>query len=271
MNILKPTLTNNNYSMAPILALHGTASSSLQWKALIQANEGYRDVYALDLPGYGQEPLPKCGGLAHRLPPLVCKVQKIPGPIHLVAHSFGGLIALKLAELMPEKFISVSLYEPTVLGVLEKGGQDEDISHIEAVKLVAERVTQSTPLEAMSHFIEFWMGPKQWPNMATKTQQGLATYAKVASQDFKDALFDLTLNENIKQYNGPLNILYGGNTVSIAKRICYLFGQQYRNCQVKKLDGLGHMGPLQQPGLVNHEFMEFIAICEQSLLLRGVG
>ncbi|KXI30964.1 alpha/beta fold hydrolase [Paraglaciecola hydrolytica] len=260
---MKSPVIDDQHTLAPILALHGTASSGAQWQALAQSNADKRKVYCPNLPGYGQTPITVGVGLNQRIAPLIELVHSIAEPMHLVAHSFGGAMALRLAENLPDKFISVSIYEPTVITVLANSGQDADIEHIEAVKLLAKRVSHSSPLDAMAHFISFWMGPQQWRNMETKTQQHLAGFAKVASQDFNDALFELENPNTSVPYAGPLNLFYGSHTVSIAKRICQLLAKQYPDCQLRSLSGLGHMGPMQQPAMVNHEFMQHIDNTEE--------
>lgn len=91
---------------APVVLLHGGSGSWTHWirniPALLLAG---RQVWAPDLPGFGDSAAPHRGSDADAVvPPLafgLCEVLG-PGPHEIVAFSFGSLVAVLLATQQPE-------------------------------------------------------------------------------------------------------------------------------------------------------------------------
>ncbi len=90
----------------PILFLHGMAASSNYWQTYISQLEQKRRLIAFDLLGFGRSRqsaegysvLDHCQAIKETLDHL-----RIDGPVMLVGHSMGALLALKFAVLYPEK------------------------------------------------------------------------------------------------------------------------------------------------------------------------
>ncbi|MGI8330446.1 alpha/beta fold hydrolase [Actinomadura scrupuli] len=86
----------------PVVLLHGIGLHRRSWDAVVPFLTAEREVIALDLPGFGQSPdLPE--SLSHDLPTVVAALEKVFAALglerpHVVGHSLGGLIALRLAQ-----------------------------------------------------------------------------------------------------------------------------------------------------------------------------
>jgi pimeloyl-ACP methyl ester carboxylesterase len=81
---------------APVVALHGSASSGGQWRSLVGYLEGSFQVLTPDLPGNGRSPAlcPAASGLAPVADALDRVIARPGQPVHLVGHSFGAAVAL---------------------------------------------------------------------------------------------------------------------------------------------------------------------------------
>jgi pimeloyl-ACP methyl ester carboxylesterase len=86
----------------PLVLIHGIGSRWQMWEPVMDALSARHDVIAVDLPGFGQSPMPPAG-----TPPgaasLVALVQEFLSSIgvaapHVAGNSLGGLIALELAR-----------------------------------------------------------------------------------------------------------------------------------------------------------------------------
>ncbi|MBF4573367.1 alpha/beta hydrolase [Herbiconiux sp. VKM Ac-1786] len=112
--------------------LHGAAGSWTTWTPLLlaAAAEGCRptDIVVLDLPGWGESPLPdrplSNGRSALTIDAYAGAVRDAVEALgyrswHLVGHSMGGLIALHLAAREPARTESVVVVSPTGPSVLE--------------------------------------------------------------------------------------------------------------------------------------------------------
>ena len=91
----------------PLLLIHGLGAMIEYWYKNIDCLAKHYQVIALDLPGFGQSDRPQnlcdvdveyyINFLVHFLNAL--KVEQT----HIVAHSFGGALALRFAEYYPER------------------------------------------------------------------------------------------------------------------------------------------------------------------------
>src|SRR5690349_15602920 len=112
---------------APVMLLHSHGMSSRQWRRLETALvERGHPVIAPDLLGHGSAPPWPDGEPVHfrREVAALEPVLRAAGPrVHLVGHSYGGLLALQLAAAHPGAIASLAAYDPVAWGVL--AGDDD--------------------------------------------------------------------------------------------------------------------------------------------------
>lgn len=109
-----------------VLALPGFTGSKEDFTPLLDplADHGYR-VTAIDLPGQFQSPGPE-DPRGYRTDELALAVlavaESLPGPVHLVGHSFGGLVARAAVIAKPELFTDLVLVSsgPAAIGGLRR-------------------------------------------------------------------------------------------------------------------------------------------------------
>lgn len=89
----------------PLLLLHGWGSSIEGMSTIFSEFAKNRTVYALDLPGHGKSALPPTAWRTIDFTNCVLKVMDLLDlrTPDLIAHSFGGRVAIQLASLHPEK------------------------------------------------------------------------------------------------------------------------------------------------------------------------
>jgi pimeloyl-ACP methyl ester carboxylesterase len=86
----------------PLVLIHGIGSRWQVWNPVLPRLEAERDVIALDLPGFGESPMPAPGTPAG-IPSLVRLVSEFLDELgldrpHVAGNSLGGWIALELAK-----------------------------------------------------------------------------------------------------------------------------------------------------------------------------
>ena len=104
-------------SGSAILLIHGFGADRLSWLANQQQLSAAGRIYTLDLPGHGETPLAGGG----RLEDLVRAVAEAIdasqiGPVHIIAHSLGGAVAIALAAMRPDLVRSLALIACAGLG-----------------------------------------------------------------------------------------------------------------------------------------------------------
>lgn len=86
-----------------VVLIHGMGSSHRQWGLTVPALIARHRVVSIDLPGFGGSPMPAVqsfGGFADAVAALIRELAL--GSAALVGHSFGGMVAVDLADRYPE-------------------------------------------------------------------------------------------------------------------------------------------------------------------------
>lgn len=95
--------------------------SSRQWRSLSERLAASHRVLAPDFLGSGKNP-PWSDDVPFGYELDVALVAKaldaLDAPVHLVGHSYGGLVALALARTLPHRVRSLAVYDPVAFGVL---------------------------------------------------------------------------------------------------------------------------------------------------------
>jgi len=106
-----------HHGSEPALCMHGLAGSSRNWTDLIDLLRPRLACDALDLPGFGDSP-PRPDGrysiaaFAQTAAALIERRGR--GPVHLIANSLGGAVAVKLAAARPELVRTLTLISPAL-------------------------------------------------------------------------------------------------------------------------------------------------------------
>lgn len=102
---------------APVLFLHGWGLSPRSYRRAIDAlaEQGYR-VYAPSLPGFGRSDAlgvrrQNVLGVAAHITDLLDRLP-FNEPVHVVGHSFGGGVAMRVAAIHPDRVRSLTLVCP---------------------------------------------------------------------------------------------------------------------------------------------------------------
>src|SRR4051812_39493513 len=105
-----------------VVCLHANASSSGQWRGLMERLAPSHRVLAPDLYDAGKGPRWPSDSVI-RLRDEVAMIepvlQKAGAPLVLVGHSYGAAVALLAALMNPGRVRALALYEPTLFALIE--------------------------------------------------------------------------------------------------------------------------------------------------------
>jgi pimeloyl-ACP methyl ester carboxylesterase len=137
-----------------------------QYLGLMQRLARCFRVVAADLYGHGRSPSwpqERRFTLADEAAPLEALLPD-DAPAHLVGHSYGAAVALRIAGANRVRVRSMALYEPAIWGTLSHlCPGDPAALEIEAVRDETIRLIDSGRLEAATErFIDYWSGSGTW-------------------------------------------------------------------------------------------------------------
>jgi pimeloyl-ACP methyl ester carboxylesterase len=246
----------------PIVMLHSSLGSKGQWAALAEQMSTRYRVIAVDLCGYGDNPPVTSSAsftlddevrlVADRLDALVEAHVRV----HVVAHSYGALVALRLAQRARGRVASLALYEPVAFRLLD----DDDPANVE-VRSLSERVAR---LVASGHrhaaalaFVDFWSGNGSFAALPLPAQTAIARRVDKLPLDFQAARSWPRNADDLCVVSAPTLLVTGDRSPDVVRRIHRMLMRLLPNARVAALDA-GHMGPITNSVRVNAWIEAFI-------------
>ncbi len=238
---------------SPILAIHGSASASKQWASFAKDLSGVATVSAPDMPGYGDlRDSPQ-----DRRTFFTDVLADLGEPAHLVAHSFGGTIAVFLAQSFPQHVRSLTLYDP----IVPSAQWSPDLLPPDLAAL-GRAVRGSSPEAAMDHFLAYWDSPNAWSRLSSAQQRTLSDQSAAILRDLHEVTSGYWSPPRVG-FDGPCSLICGGRSPSAIAAMATDLQQRFSRVRVLNLDHLGHFAPLTQADEVNADFRRCLNWAEQ--------
>ena len=246
-----------------VVCLHSNASSSSQWRALIERLSPHHHVLAPDTHGAGKgPPWPQDRALTladevRMLEPVFARADE---PIALVGHSYGAAIALLAAVLQPKRFSALALYEPTLFALVEaESPPPNEVDGIrDAVARGGDAIRAGDTDAAAELFIDYWMGAGSW-RARPEAQRKSIEAAIVNVEGWGLALIDEpTPLAAFSALTMPVLLMVGEDSPASSRAVARKLERVIPNVEVVSFEGLGHMGPITHPEQVNEAIAAFL-------------
>ncbi|SDX82260.1 Pimeloyl-ACP methyl ester carboxylesterase [Ruegeria halocynthiae] len=264
----KPTETTN----APIVALHSSASNGGQWGQLAADLEGRFEVHAFDLPGYGSAPLVgdfTQKGAAVSAIPVIREIEAIGRAVHLVGHSNGGGVAIKIALMRPDLVKSLTVYEPATFHFLKHGDSvsRQLFSQIQLLSgVVTAAAADGDAAAGMRHFLDFWNEQGFWDALPVPAQTRFAQQIVSIMTDFANGFAESWTLKDLSSLEVPTLVMTGLESPEITQHVSVAIAKALPNARIALLPELGHMAPVFQPKWTNSRILEHVASAERPVL-----
>ena len=246
-----------------VVCLHSNASSSAQWRSLMDRLGGRHRVLAPDSYGAGRSPdWPSDREISlHDEVDFIAPVLARAGtPCALVGHSYGAAVALMAALEDPARVRALALYEPTLFALVDaQGPPPNGVDGIrEAVRAAGAALDAGDRSTAAEHFIDFWMGAGSWRAMPPERKPAIAD-AVVNVRRWAHALFgEPTPARSFAALDVPVLYMLGGSSPESAHAVARALVPVLPRVRVVELRGLGHMAPVTHPDVVNDAIAAFL-------------
>ncbi len=239
----------------PVLAIHSGGLSRRQWRRLRDRLAPSHRVLVPDLLGYGASTAWEVGEPFHLdrdLELLSALMDDVGEPAHLVGHSYGGFLALKLALARPADVRSLALYEPVSFGVLDRERDADAYAAFEGIALTYDLGAPNRIDEAwIGSFVDWWNGRGAYASLAPEGRDAFRNTGWKIFQEVASLMVDTTLLESYRTLSMPTLLLGGARSPLPAGRVLERLESAMPNARRHVFEGLGHMAPISHADVVN--------------------
>ena len=246
-----------------VVCLHSNASSSGQWRALMETLSPKFRVLAADSYGAGKSPpwpADRTIWLRDEAALLEPVFKRAGERFSIVGHSYGAGIALIAALAHPERVRALVLYEPTLFSLVD--AQSPRPNDVDGIREVAERgveaIRAGDPAAAARGFIDFWMGGRVWDKMPPDRQAPIIASCLNMGGWANALLREPTPLEAFSRIDVPVLYMVGTRSPLSSRAVARVLTKVLPRVEVAELDGLGHMGPVTHPERVNEVIARFL-------------
>jgi pimeloyl-ACP methyl ester carboxylesterase len=236
-------------SGSAVALFHCAGTSGAQWR---QAKAGLRPDHTVLIPdmiGFGRSDrwpgdtfsLDEEAGLLAEL------LSATTGPAHLVGHSFGATLALRLALRHPALCRSLVLYEPIPFGMLRQAGESELYEDMAVVgRRLVSQLEAGDPERAVKTFLAYWTGEDGWEGLAPPARRAMVDAAPMLRLEFLAKEADQARFEDHAAIGVPAMLVHGDASPAVSHRIAEALAAAIPGAGLTHLPG-NHLTPATNP------------------------
>ncbi len=238
-----------------VVFLHGGASSGAQWKAICELiADKYR---AITVDHYG------CGGtdpwrgtpetITHDAEAELVRgvIDHLGEPVHLVGHSYGGAVALRLVCQDCSGISSLITVEVSAPSLLKQEGPENLYQELIAMlSRFAAESRQGKIEDAWRNLINTNNTQGEWDSIPAGLQQKLFAVTEIMLGSVLANIQHNTSIEELCSISVPTLSLYGENSRPFHRRMSEILAEKVPAGKLQCLSGAGHMSPLTHPQLI---------------------
>ena len=252
----------------PTVLVHGSLVDRTTWDLVRPGLSSTLRVLAYDRRGHGESVGPP------RLRPVRDDAEDLAAllgavdlyPVHVVAHSYAGAVALRLATDHPEMVRSLALHEPPLIALLG----DDPATAPEAERLLAGTATirelvrsGSRELAAREIVGAFSTEEGAWDRLRPEAKTNLLRHLDRWYEEIADPEATEPDRAALAELLIPVLLTTGERSPPFLHRTTRALGDRLRNATVRTIPGAGHVPHLTGPD-------QFIALLHGFLVERNV-
>lgn len=227
-----PTLTTGSRDVVaydeygagpPVVLLHGSPGTSKAWLSVAERLADRFRVIAPNLPGYGETSAVPAGAppdnaYAARL--VEALLAEVGPPRVLAGHSYGGVIALRVALGGTVAPRALALFEPVAVPVLEALGEAETFAASKAVFDTYIAAFERGDGEVVGTMVDYWFGAGAYERMPPPMKAFLVAHTAHNVRDVRATFRERYTADALRRLSMPVLVVCGTRGPTAMPRIC---------------------------------------------------
>lgn len=166
-----------------------------------------------------------------------------------------------MALAYPERIRRPVIYEPVLFRLLMYANATQPVAReILAVAIaIVEAVERGERAYAARRFVDYWSGEGTWRALADQQRNAITQRMRKVACDFDAIGTDAVPLSAYARVQAPTLYLYGARAPRPTRAIATLLAGVLPRVEMQRLHGVGHMGPISHPHLVNAHIERFLA------------
>ncbi|WP_322890759.1 MULTISPECIES: alpha/beta hydrolase [unclassified Yoonia] len=226
---------------APVVMVHCMLARHESLLPLAGAIGGQATLF--DLPGHGRSP-DWDGSRDYQAQAVAWAAACCDEPAHLVGHSFGATVALRLAVERPDLVNRLTLIEPVYFAAARSTPEHAD--HAAGFRPFLDAMAQDDHSDAARHFNALW-GAQPWDRLPPRTQGYLMDrihLVTASSSAIEDDPAGITSAQVLAKVAIPVTLIRGADSPPVIGAIHAALAQRVPDATDHVVAGAGHMLPL---------------------------
>jgi len=236
----------------PALLLHCALAHSKVWARLAHYLEDDLLMIAPDMLGHGKSAAPDLtGSLNDQI--FAVSSAFLTDPAHLIGHSFGATVALRIAIEFPERVRSLTLIEPVLFAAAKESDSNALHTYLAEELPFSEAMSAEDLQAAAQAFTRIWSDARAWSHMSDQERSQMANLMPFI-QATQSPLFDDTAGllapGRLEAIQCPVLLVRGSETNAIIPAIHTALARRIAHAECRVVAQAEHMVPITHPQAV---------------------
>ena len=228
----------------PLLALHCTMAQGAAWAGFARHMDKRLSLIAPDLVGHGSGPAPDHTRDYHDQAKEAARGHLPSGRYHLIGHSLGATIALRLALDQPAQVRSLTLIEPVLFCAANGPGR---AAHDALFAPLPKALAQGDARAAARIFLNLW-GAQKFDDLMPPQQTYITDRVWIPPATEPALVHDRAhLLPRLPSLTIPTLLLQGAMSPPVIAEINAALAASLPNAHQITLPTAGHMAPITHP------------------------
>jgi pimeloyl-ACP methyl ester carboxylesterase len=226
-----------------VVLVPGSCSTGAAWRPIIAACNGKFRCVTTSLLGYGRTAERRTESdpaISHEAEVVESVIRRAGGAVHLIGHSFGGLVALAVALRRQVPLVSLAIVEAPAAELLRDRGE---LEHYRAFRNMTDayfaEVARGNAM-AVAGMIDFYGGAGTFASWPQRVRDYAVETIPVNILDWASAYGFPVSADALAAIDLPVCVIRGGASHAAVQRANALLGDCMNGAVLATIDGAAH-------------------------------